>query len=445
MGPHANTILRYALELASVIPAAVIALIPVHRSLRRSKTLVYGAMAVVLLAFVVAGSFIGAYFGCASSLVTFAFMPLLLAVYSYVVDLNVGKTLFCFMFSTALCALSTLFVSLLNAPVEATNPLVTFLPETSLMVILAEVVIGIQFYRTLDAKLSMLLTEEDLDGSWYPASFAAFLLAAILIWVSPTNYALLLEGRIRTISMAACVIVAIGLVFLIDVIWRLSSHLVENTRLRQENNMLSMEERRYAQLRSYMNQTRELRHDFRQHMRVISGLVHGNQIDELTNYVDQINQMAGQEHRRLCANHAVDAVASYYEAMAAEQGATIEWSLDVPEEVFIKEADLCSIIGNLVENALQAVSKLPADRQIVKVTVRLITEAMLGITVKNPYEGKIRMGRNGLPRTYKRGHGIGLASVSAIAKRYGGTCDIDVSNGQFPVSILMYGEEKNAA
>lgn len=445
MGPHANTILRYALELASVIPAAVIALIPVHRSLRRSKTLVYGAMAVVLLAFVVAGSFIGAYFGCASSLVTFAFMPLLLAVYSYVVDLNVGKTLFCFMFSTALCALSTLFVSLLNAPVEATNPLVTFLPETSLMVILAEVVIGIQFYRTLDAKLSMLLTEEDLDGSWYPASFAAFLLAAILIWVSPTNYALLLEGRIRTISTAACVIVAIGLVFLIDVIWRLSSHLVENTRLRQENNMLSMEERRYAQLRSYMNQTRELRHDFRQHMRVISGLVHGNQIDELTNYVDQINQMAGQEHRRLCANHAVDAVASYYEAMAAEQGATIEWSLDVPEEVFIKEADLCSIIGNLVENALQAVSKLPADRQIVKVTVRLITEAMLGITVKNPYEGKIRMGRNGLPRTYKRGHGIGLASVSAIAKRYGGTCDIDVSNGQFAVSILMYGEEKNAA
>ncbi|MBQ6523838.1 MAG: GHKL domain-containing protein [Atopobiaceae bacterium] len=445
MGPHANTILRYALELASVIPAAVIALIPVHRSLRRSKTLVYGAMAVVLLAFVVAGSFIGAYFGCASSLVTFAFMPLLLAVYSYVVDLNVGKTLFCFMFSTALCALSTLFVSLLNAPVEATNPLVTFLPETSLMVILAEVVIGILFYRTLDAKLSMLLTEEDLDGSWYPASFAAFLLAAILIWVSPTNYALLLEGRIRTISMAACVIVAIGLVFLIDVIWRLSSHLVENTRLRQENNMLSMEERRYAQLRSYMNQTRELRHDFRQHMRVISGLVHGNQIDELTNYVDQINQMAGQEHRRLCANHAFDAVASYYEAMAAEQGATIEWSLDVPEEVFIKEADLCSIIGNLVENALQAVSKLPADRQIVKVTVRLITEAMLGITVKNPYEGKIRMGRNGLPRTYKRGHGIGLASVSAIAKRYGGTCDIDVSNGQFAVSILMYGEEKNAA
>ena len=437
--------MRYALELASVIPAAVIALIPVHRSLRRSKTLVYGAMAVVLLAFVVAGSFIGAYFGCASSLVTFGFMPLLLAVYSYVVDLNVGKTLFCFMFSTALCALSTLFVSLLNAPVEATNPLVTFLPETSLMVILAEVVIGILFYRTLDAKLSMLLTEEDLDGSWYPASFAAFLLAAILIWVSPTNYALLLEGRIRTISMAACVIVAIGLVFLIDVIWRLSSHLVENTRLRQENNMLSMEERRYAQLRSYMNQTRELRHDFRQHMRVISGLVHGNQIDELTNYVDQINQMAGQEHRRLCANHAVDAVASYYEAMAAEQGATIEWSLDVPEEVFIKEADLCSIIGNLVENALQAVSKLPADRQIVKVTVRLITEAMLGITVKNPYEGKIRMGRNGLPRTYKRGHGIGLASVSAIAKRYGGTCDIDVSNGQFAVSILMYGEEKNAA
>lgn len=440
MNPYTDILIRYALELASIIPAAIIALIPVRRRLRRPAPLVYAAAAVVTCSFVVVGSFICAYFGCASSLVMFAFMPLMLAMYSYVIDLNVGKTLFCFLFATALCALATLFVNIYAAPLEVNNPLVTFLPENSLLVLAVEMGLCLLFFRTLDVKLAMLLTEEDMDGSWFTASSAAFVLSAILIWVSPSNYSVLLEGRLRTVAMVAVAMIVMALLLICDVIWRLSSHLVENTKLKQENNMLSLEERRYAQLREYMDKTRELRHDFRQHMRVITGLTRGRQFDELTDYVDQLNQMTTQEHKRMCANHAVDAVASYYEGVAASQGATIEWTLDIPESIFVKEADLCSIVGNLVENALEAVEKYPADRQIVRVNVRLITEAMLGITVKNPFEGKVRLGRNGLPRARKRGHGIGLTSVLAIVKRYEGSMQIDTSKGQFAVSILMYGE-----
>jgi sensor histidine kinase regulating citrate/malate metabolism len=63
---------------------------------------------------------------------------------------------------------------------------------------------------------------------------------------------------------------------------------------------------------------------------------------------------------------------------------------------------------------------------------------MLAISVKNPYEGEVKFGRDGLPTTHKSGHGIGLGSVAATVKRYDGSIDIEADNGVFSVSILMY-------
>ena len=65
----------------------------------------------------------------------------------------------------------------------------------------------------------------------------------------------------------------------------------------------------------------------------------------------------------------------------------------------------------------------------------------MGIVVRNPYEGTVRLGKNGLPRERKRNHGIGLPSVQAIVNRYDGSFDLNTKGGEFVVSILMYGED----
>ena len=188
-----------------------------------------------------------------------------------------------------------------------------------------------------------------------------------------------------------------------------------------------------------------MRHDFRQHLRVIDQLARSDQRDELVSYVSELVGEAGKATTMMYANRAVDAVYSYYDQQAAQQGSRIEWSLDVPGRVFVKESDLCSVLGNLVENALQAVANLPEERRVVRVTARLMSEGMLGIVVRNPYEGTIRLGRNGLPRTKSRNHGIGLASVRTIVQRYGGSFDLNTEGGEFAVSILMYGSDETGA
>ena len=442
MGIDANLLGCYALELLTAIPGAVFALLPVRGFLRRRSQTVYLAAFVFMAAYIAVGSGICAYLDCPSNWLLFSFMPLMLAVYSYVVNLKVGKVIFCFLFAALLCIIGCMFANFLVAPIEISNPHPeVYLPISSVLCVACEIVVGILFYRTLDTELSSLLAHDDVGGSWMSATIAVFLICALLQWINPYGYDVLMEGRIRIIGLIVLAAFMVILQLLVDIVYRLVEHLAENARLRQENGMLSMEERRYDQLKDYMDRTRAMRHDFRQHLRVIDALAQSDQYDELVSYVSELAGEAGNSATKMYANRAVDAVYSYYDRMAQQQDTRIEWQLDVPGRVFVKESDLCAVLGTLGENALQAVAKLPEDRREVRVTARLMSEGMMGIVVRNPYEGTVRLGKNGLPRERKRNHGIGLPSVQAIVNRYDGSFDLNTKGGEFVVSILMYGED----
>ena len=68
----------------------------------------------------------------------------------------------------------------------------------------------------------------------------------------------------------------------------------------------------------------------------------------------------------------------------------------------------------------------------------MLSDAMLGLSVKNPYEGSIKLNKNGLPRSGKAGHGIGLSSVKAVVNRYDGSLEINTDDNLFTAGVLMY-------
>ena len=437
-----HPIVRHALELAIMMPCALMAFIPVRRYLRRDFNFVFTCAACALLAFIVLGSLACSYLGCPTNLICIASLPLFLALYSYQVGLNQGKVVFCFFLAAHMGAYASVLTAFLMAPLEVTNPDITFLPVSSMICLALANVLTLVFYRTLDVKLAMLMGTEELNGTWTTAAIAAMVLTAAFVWINPNDFGIIMEGRVRMMALLALLLVPLVELFAFDVVWKLFSHLVENTRLKQENNMLSLEERRYAQLRGYMENTRSIRHDFRQHLRVISDLAHNDRNDELIEYIDELGSSAlTQEHVQACENLALDAIVAYYDSVARQQGTTIDWKVEVPARCFVKDSDLCSVVGNLVENAVQAVSALPDDKRNIQATVRMLSDAMLGITVRNPYDGEVHLGRSGLPRTHQAsGHGIGLPSVKTIVKSYDGTMTIDTANKIFVVSVLMYGE-----
>lgn len=186
-----------------------------------------------------------------------------------------------------------------------------------------------------------------------------------------------------------------------------------------------------------MDATRQLRHDFRQHLHVIAGLSEAKKYDKLNDYLAEYEGRLASPHTMLCANAALDAIAGHYQRIAETQNTRISWRLDLPERLPLDEVDLCMMLGNLLENALRAVCALPVEAREVRVVSGMIGGAMLGLSVENGYVGEIAFAPNGLPTSHKKDHGVGLASVAATVKRHNGTLSIAAKDGVFSAHILL--------
>ena len=261
--------------------------------------------------------------------------------------------------------------------------------------------------------------------------------AAFLIFCMPRDSAIILINRIMIIAVLAVSISLLGIFLLLYEMYRVAMEYTRNTRLDRENQLLAVESRRYMELRAYMDQTRSLRHDFRQHLHVISGLTEAGELEELKSYLRQYEDELNDARPTLCANPAVDALAGHYDSDARQKGIPVEWKLELPKRLPLPEADLCTLLGNLLENAVFASQKLPPDERQVRVMARMLSPAMLGIVVENRYDGVLKKQKGVLHSTKHEGQGIGLVSIHTTVQKYHGNLTVETENNVFRANVLL--------
>lgn len=136
-------------------------------------------------------------------------------------------------------------------------------------------------------------------------------------------------------------------------------------------------------------------------------------------------------------NPAVDALAGYYDHAAGQQSVPVEWKLALPRQLPMPEADLCTILGNLLENALHASQKLPPEQRRVQVMAQMLSPAMLGLVVENRYDGMLKKQQGILRSTKHEGTGIGLVSAETVVHKYNGNLHLETEEHIFRVNVLL--------
>ena len=431
--------LAHALEMGMALPAAAMALAPVRGRLRIPERGALPLAAVSCVILVALGTIVCPLSGLPSNAVLVPGMLALFVPYARLVRLPLAKKLFCFANSAMLCAFATLWAIVIASPWEAGNSASALLPRSGALALGLAAVLAALFARTLVVKLPALLANSAIDGAWPWLAAVPAALTLFICWMVPWDLSLMTLGRIRVIMLAITAFIPSVVWLLYDIAWRVISRVTEAARLQQEVTILGMEERRFRDLQGYVAETRALRHDFRHHLLAMSGLLESGKAAELASYLSQLTEAEELGQRPvLCDNAAVDALAAHYDATARTRGVRVSWSLALPEDLPVAEVDLCSVLGNLVENALNAAAGLPGEDRWVEVVSQEVTPSAIGVLVRNPYEGPLPLGEVGLPLAHEPGHGIGLSSVATTVERYHGGIDAHAEDGVFSCGAILY-------
>lgn len=425
---------RYFLDYAVLYPAAFLCLAPLREQLRSPRK-TFALTAVITTAVCAGFSLLCTLLEVNSN---FFLLPILIltfwALRWYAASqLSVSQTAFLFSITAVMMAVCSLLSVILNARAELYNDQPVCLVSTSLICLSLAAILSTILWFTAIPWSRWLLKEYRGDAFWQSAWPLPALYAAFLAFCMPEDTAIILMNRMQIISVLAVLISLLGIFLLLYEMYRVAWEYTRSSQLDWENQLLAAGARHYAELLACMEQTRQLRHDLRQHLHVLTGLAETGQTDELKLCLRQYKAVLGEEPPPLCANPAVDALAGYCDHAAHQQSIPVEWALALPRYLPIPESDLCVILGDLVQNALCVSRKLPPEQRRVRVIARMLSPAMMGLVVENNC-GDAPERKNDVP------HGAAeteLVSVETVVRKYNGTLTTETQSRVFRVNILL--------
>jgi signal transduction histidine kinase len=211
---------------------------------------------------------------------------------------------------------------------------------------------------------------------------------------------------------------------------------VELMRVRDE-----ARDRQLEQISRTSSEMRRQRHDMRHMLAAIRSYNDQGDREGLDGLVRSLDaHIPTPCERTYCDNLAVNSVVGYYADLARERGLTeVDIALDVPAGLPRDvEDDLCSIVGNLLENAVAALDEVMGAGGDPWIRMRgLQRSGKLVITLDNTYQCVRGDGFGGFSTTKREGSGIGLRSVETCARRNGGSARFEASDGVFASSVYL--------
>jgi Histidine kinase-, DNA gyrase B-, and HSP90-like ATPase. len=235
----------------------------------------------------------------------------------------------------------------------------------------------------------------------------------------------------------------IGSFIVCYILLRKLQQLEDNATLKQRlyliDQQLVMQKKQYEALTINIEETRKARHDLRHHLLLVRSYVEEDNEVELLEYLEEHQKAFPVEvEETICKNTAVNLLACYYIGLAKEKGIYTDFKISIDEDLGILDSDLSIIFGNCLENALEACERMKSGDPFIRVRAGM-KMGNLVIVIGNSFDG-LTLFENGEFRSIKRkgDGGIGISSIRAVAKKYGGEPSFEVIDKNFfKVSMVL--------
>lgn len=197
-------------------------------------------------------------------------------------------------------------------------------------------------------------------------------------------------------------------------------------------------ETHYAEVENMYRQIRGWRHDYRNHIQTMKAYAAMEDWEAICRYLDALDtDLSTVDTVIKTGNPMTDAILNSKISLAKAKGICVSVDAHVPYKLTMSELDLCCILGNLFDNAIEASLSLPEAQRLIRVYMDM-KNTQLYISFTNFTAGKklAKAGR-GFQTTKGEGHGFGLVRIDAIVERLGGYLSRNSEDGAFTTEILL--------
>ena len=179
-----------------------------------------------------------------------------------------------------------------------------------------------------------------------------------------------------------------------------------------------------------------LRHDMRHFLNTISEYIDVGELQKAQDYIHTIVQAADRTAlKKHCSNQTINLILSYYESLFDEEDISFSTRLVIPQQLAISDTDLTSILSNGLENACNAVRKLPPDKRIIELNM-WEQAGKLYLSLENTF-AEAPVFSDGMPVAQEANHGFGTQSIYYTTEKLSGHCRFSVSNDRFMLQVIL--------
>ena len=227
----------------------------------------------------------------------------------------------------------------------------------------------------------------------------------------------------------------------------LISRLIDRRISRYQSNLI---ETHFAEVDNMYRRMRGWRHDYRNHIQTLKTLTDtlreaNSRGEDIEVYIDHINHYLQELYHDLqtvdtvikTGNAMTDAILNSKISLARSKKITVIAEAHIPVKLNISEIDLCVIIGNLFDNAIEASLALPEEARVIRVYMDMKNTQLYMVFTNFTASGKQAKVNGIFKSTKKDGGGFGLVRIDAIVERLGGYISRASEDGAFTTEILL--------
>ncbi len=300
--------------------------------------------------------------------------------------------------------------------------------------------------KVTDIVVFFLLRKDLHKLSSFRNSLQGLLFGASLLSYCSMQYlfSVVLYGDYVSLQIASIISFFFLLCFMAVVIFALLSvtksekHRSDNEILQRTNEIM---EQNYQRMHEDVHQNAKLLHDFHHHSAAIRELAAQKKTDEIIEYIDSMLSTSYEAIEFCnCSCDIINAVINCKALEARSRHIEFRYQVDFHEPTNLKPVDICAVLANQIENALEACEKIEdQDKRIVRIEIRqrdgFALFKVMNTVRENPfrYEDKLLTTKTDTSRT----HGLGLKNISDIAKKYSGSMQTNYQDGMFISTVLL--------